>query len=747
MGNRTWSVTFVVLASTLAPPSGLAGQSARHSNGSHTPPAASLRTPEPLVLARMSREPTLDGVVEPTEWANATSLTLTQFWPSFGAPLSQPSEVFLAYDDDYLYAAARLTDDEVRANSFQRDGWNGDDALDVIVDPLNDDRTAMLFTTTPLGMQQDQEILNDGVVAAGLEPINRAWNTFWDAASTITDEGWATEVRIPLSSLRYRLENGNATMGIIVGRTIIRTGALQVYPAIEPIHDRAYFKPSLAQDVILTGIPRRSPLYVSPYVLAGAGRQRERGLPAVETTTVEEIGGDVKYGLTDRLTLDLTVNTDFAQVESDAVQVNLDRFNLLFPERRQFFQERSSIFEFSHGDEGRLFHSRRIGLSDEGRQRRIFGGARLTGQIGAWDVGFLDMQIDGADGAPGENAGVVRMRRSMADGAARLGGIATSRVENDGHGRYAWGVDGLVRLGARDELTVQFAQTEDTERAEGLVDRSMAHVLVQRPTSDGFGYFVDGVYSGESYDPALGFEERNAFMSAKGQVRWGWRPAEGFWGRHMLRLTTRLFVRAEDRSLQSGLIRLRWTGSFRQGGLFNIAFNNEWEDLRAPLRLTPDVDVPAGRYFEQNVFMNVITGNARKVSGEALFFAEQFFDGWSARLRLTPTWAVSRHLSLSADVTRQRVWFPDRDQSFDPDIYRFRVRAARDTKLSGEVFVQYSRLAERATANFRVRYRFAEGQELFVVYDHLRDDREPAFLPDLGQTDQRLLIKYVHTLR
>jgi hypothetical protein len=703
----------------------------------------------PFVLTRLAEPIVLDGVVTHEEWGAVAPLPLVQYWPDHGGPISQRTEIYVAYDDEYLYAAARFWDsdpDAINRNSLYRDFWNGDDVFDLVIDGFNDGQTGMIFSTAATGAQQDLEVLNNAERIGGTEPVNEAWNTFWDAETRVTDEGWFAEVRIPLSSLRFREEDGRVVMGLIASRLIARSNERLTFPNIAPELADASIKPSLAQDVVLEGVSSFRPAYATPYLLTGGDRARRPGAQGLGTDRTLEAGGELKYGLTEGLTLDLTANTDFAQVESDAVEVNLDRFNLFFPEKRQFFQERSSIFEFIHGDEGRLFHSRRIGLDDTGRPLRILGGARLAGRAGGWDVGLLDMQIAGTDGAVGENDGVLRFKRGILGNGSTVGGMVTTRFRRDGRTALAVGADASFRLFESDDLMLQLAQSEDSEASEQFVDRTMARMFWRRSTESGLGYYVDAVYSGSDYAPPLGFEERDAFVSLKGRLQWSWMPEGGPFARHQTFFTLRRFTRVQDGSLESALVRFRWMGSFRRGGVYNVAFNNVWEDLADALHLPGGVVVPAGRYFEQDIFMNLHLGNANAFSGQAIGSIENFFDGYTAWLQLQPSWAISSHLTVGGDFKRQHVWFPSRDQSFDADIYRFRVQAALDRKLSAQTFLQYSRLSDRVTMNARLRYRFSEGRDLYVVYDQLRDlEHEPNGLEGLGLADQRLLIKYVYT--
>jgi len=341
-----------------------------------------------MELVRLSGPIDFDGMPDEAIWQEVPSLPLTMYFPTFGGQPAERSEIRVAYDDHYLYAAGWFYDSDpsgIRINSLYRDRWNGDDAFAIYVDPFNDNRNAKWFGTTASAMRFDLLVSDDGAV------LNDSWDTFWDAKTVVTDEGWFAEVRIPFSSLGFQVDDqGRATMGLTVTRLVSRTGERVTFPAIDP---RFLFRqPSVAQDVVLTGVETRKPVYITPYALAGIDRA---AVPVVagygyDQEDLREFGLDVRYAMSSNLTLDLTVNTDFAQVEADDQQVNLDRFSLFFPEKRRFFQERSGLFDFNLGSGSRLFHSRRIGLTDENEVVPVLGGARVVERVdegGVWGSG------------------------------------------------------------------------------------------------------------------------------------------------------------------------------------------------------------------------------------------------------------------------------------------------------------------------------------------------------------------------
>ena len=262
--------------------------------------------------------------------------------------------------------------------------------------------------------------------------LNRDFNTFWDAAVSQDSAGWYAEIRVPFKSLRFQETDGQVIMGLSAQRKIARKVERLIYPAIPPIANWAFLRPSMAQKIVLTGIEPTRTVYVAPYALVGTEGWNELNEQETDYQRQSEfqwnVGGDVKFSITNNLTMDFTVNTDFAQAEADDQLINLTRFSLFFPEKRQFFQERAGIFDFRVGGQSRLFFSRRIGLTDDGQAVPIYGGVRLVGRFDTWDLGALNMQTQPFDSIPSENFGVLRLRRRAFNQYSYVGGMFTSRM-------------------------------------------------------------------------------------------------------------------------------------------------------------------------------------------------------------------------------------------------------------------------------------------------------------------------------
>lgn len=466
----------------------------------------------------------VDGRLDDSAWSAAVRLPFLQFSPVAGAPPSDTTVVLVGHDATSLYVAGRFeaAGGGIQATSLTRDHIGADDVFRLTLDTFDDNVNAVQFAVTPAGVQADYAISQGG------ESITDSWNTFWDVATVREDAAWYVEMRIPLSSLRFEAVDGVVRMGLIASRYAARANEVSAFPRLDPRLANAERRPSAGAAVTLREVPQRTAVYLTPYVLGGRAWEQQlsaAGYSAASNNTAE-VGFDVKAALSSSVTLDLTANTDFAQVEADDEQINLTRFSLFFPEKRQFFQERAGIFQVATGglmDNGLLFHSRRIGLDPEGRPLRIYGGARIVGRFGGWDLGVLDMQTEAAGRDGSENLGVVSIRRRLFDEESTAGILLTTRVGQGGRRQVTWGMDGRLRWRADDYVIAQVAGTDDFDGAGG----TMARVALERPStfsSQGFGYTAGLKWSGAAFRPALGFQPREDFTHTWANIRYGFFP-------------------------------------------------------------------------------------------------------------------------------------------------------------------------------------------------------------------------------
>ncbi len=729
---------------------------------SYTAPADPADMP-PFKPVRIDGKITVDGKIDEPAWEKISPLPLATYEPIHLAPPTEMTEIRIGYDDHYLYISGRLYDSNpsgIRANSMYRDRYAGDDVLSVLIDTFNDNENALWFFTNPTGVRFDIAITRDGEGGSSQGPPgNLSWNTYWDTATTITDEGWFAEMRIPFSSLGFQDSDGHVEMGMVVYRYIARKNERQTFPKLPATYRDGYRKPSLMQDVVLEGVYSQKPVYVTPYAAGGLGQ--EAVLDDTETSYEtdnefsREVGLDVKVNVTSNLTLDLTANTDFAQVEADDQQVNLTRYSLFFPEKRQFFQERAGMFEFQTGRVDRLFYTRRIGLND-GVPARILGGTRLTGRMGRWDLGLINMQTARSgspeEEVPSENFGVVRLRRQVLNPYSYAGGMVTSRLGEDGAYNIAYGLDGLLRVVGNDYLTLQWAQTLDddiiSDHGFDFLRSALVRTEYERRTELGWNYGASLSWLGPDYDPEMGFVRRLSIASASARLSYGkLMPAASPVRLRRISLFSTSSVRTDDRELDSGYIGIYSTWEFKSGAGLTLVPRITYENLPEALELPFDNSVPEGSYLFPNLEMRYESSRGRLLQLESEFEVGGFYDGWQATGSLGPTWIASRFVELGSEYELSLVDMPKRDASFQAHIVRFRGQLALNTKVSASAFVQYSNVAALTLANLRLRYNFAEGNDFWLVYNqgwHADRYREIPLLP--ASSGRTALIKYTYTL-
>jgi hypothetical protein len=725
---------------------------------------------EPIIIPRISEPITLDGHIDEPVWITIDSLPLTMHVPTFGLEPQHPTDIRVAYDDTYIYLAAicHTPPEEIFATSYRRDLMAPTtDYIGIVLDTFNDNENALAFSVMPTSARLDYTVSND---AQGSSPMNTSWNTFWDAETARFEGGWSVEIRIPLSSLRFQDTNGKVEMGMIVFRWFASNTSVATYPPIPPNWGFwSFSKPSQAQKVILENVYSRKPVYITPYALGGM--EQAFRLNSARTLYIRNddpsynLGLDLKYGLTNNLTLDLTFNTDFAQVEADDQQVNLTRFSLFFPEKRLFFQERASIFnfgaveysnlfDFSQGTTNQLFYSRRIGLY-EGTPVAILGGLRLVGRLGGWDIGALNMQtarekniLVEESSLPSENFGVLRLRRQVFNPYSYAGIMLTTRIQSDGRYNTAYGFDGVIRMFSEDYLSVSWAQSAGNDVPFDATDfnSTRVHTRWERRLLDGFGYDISYSRSGEMYNPELGFILRRDYTRIGDRIFYGWFPGErSSLQRHQIYLNGAVYLRNADNSIESFEYGPSWEATLKSGNSILLKAFMFRENLDEAFVLSDHAEVPPGTYNFVNAAASyeIFGGRTR---GSVAATGGTFYDGTSVSFSVNPSLILSRHVQMQGFYRYTRIRFPKRKQEYDGHLVRLKVDASMNTKLSTAAFIQYNYSIHAVIINMRIRYNPREGNDLYIVYNeglNTNRDRGELMLPPTS--NRTILIKYTYT--
>ncbi len=707
-------------------PTSVIGQSVEPSG---TYPVDPLSLPRPVIHAtRVDGPIQIDGVLDDTVWAEARADTRPwiQTIPDLGMPASQPTILRIVYDDETLYIGAELFDEDTRSLAVpgleQDFDTPNSDIFGVAIDTYLDRQNGFLWAVNPGGALWDAQAFND---QRDLAP---AWEGIVEARTTINDSTWVVEMAIPFATMRFNPVEGDQVWGINFSRRIRRRNEDALWAPV-PIQYRVY-KFSLAGTMEgLRDLPRGRNLWVKPYALG----DRLSGARNPQSDESADFGLDAKWGLTPRLTLDLTANTDFSQVEVDREQVNLSRFSLFFPERRDFFLENEGTFGFqdtairnyrtgSSPRNFRLFNSRRIGLSRTREALPIGGGARLTGRIGErLEIGLLDMQTRSApelsDGSSyqAENFAVGRMKGTF--GPATIGGMFINRQETGGGQRSSYnrsyGVDANIQLASNVLLSTYWAHTDDDSPTGSDENAAMVQTAWREAFWDASALFK---HVGDGFNPETGFVDRTALRRYFGKV--GIHPQVDALGVREINpyvdvdVYTNLDDALESRGVEAGAIM-----SLLAGGQIAVRVRDRYERLFETTTIG-GVDIAQGTYewLEPGVTLATRGDLPVFVRGNAQW--GDFYDGSRTSLSADLTVRPNEHVSI--EVGGQRNDLTLGGSAFTADIYSAGVRLALNTQAFLLAFVQYNEATDELVSNARVNIIHAPLSDIFLVYTERR---------------------------
>ena len=449
-----------------------------------------------VVAVRTDQLIEIDGSLDEDVWRSIVPVTeFVQRLPQDGAQPSEKSEMRILYNDNYLYFGFTFFDSEpekVRATILNRGGWiHRDDKLEIALDTYLDRRNAYLFEMNPLGTQDDALISDENKPSLD----EWAWDGVYISEGRVTDYGWVLEVAIPWNTLRFPSED-ELTMGLAVKRYINRKNESVMWPHIGLEYSSDVYQ--VSQYANLTGlknIKRGNDIKIKPFGIAGAQEQ------ITDNENISDdlgsAGADLYYGLNSNLTLNLTYNTDFAQVEADNAKINLTRFSLFYPEKREFFLTRSKLFAFGNPRQTEIFFSRRIGLN-----QNVLGGTRIFGQIGKNSIGALNIHTKGENGQPATAYSAFRLRSDVRD-RTTVGAVITD-VSNKNGQNSVFGIDGQMRFWGSSSMNVWYSQVDDSN----LEDPSAASMIRLDLKNDRY-FFTTGQHRvDKEFHPALGFVQR-----------------------------------------------------------------------------------------------------------------------------------------------------------------------------------------------------------------------------------------------
>jgi hypothetical protein len=696
----------------------------------------------------------VDGLLDEAAWGGVAAATeFRQREPTEGAAATEGTEVRVVFDETTLYIGvlARHNDSDgviarilqrdrvMRASAFENEPqFAGDDAVAILLDPFHDHRNAVVLATNPNGAEFDALLTDEG------REFNVDWRGVWEVAAQRTDEGWSAEFAIPFRSLRFPSDS-DQPWGFNVYR-VIRGKNEEVLWSSWSRANEGFARVSRAGHLHgLTDLPRAGMnLEVKPYVLGGVSQDT---LPAatdpsralLDTDSELDLGVDLKYEVRPGLLLDLTLNTDFAQVEADSEQVNLTRFSLFFPEKRDFFLENAGIFEMGWRSAFEpppflLFFSRQIGISDD-EEIPVLGGARLTGRIGAQTVGFMDVVTDDTFEEPKTNFAVARLKRDFGP-SNYLGGMVTDRRSSDGW-NTAGGADFSVWPGPALNLQGFVAGTATS----GVGGDGAAWRIGLDYQQDRFGVAVGHLGITDEANAEMGFVTRTDILQNDALVRatprpqlLGLRKLDLYWN---TRVTTRV-----DGVMQDWLSGPAISPQWDSGESLTMWYLRGATRLDEEFEIRDDVFVPAGDYDANQFGWIGSTSHNRPVVLSTMGVLQDTYDGTINMVSGDLQWTPTANVSLAVGYTYNRVDIPA--DAFNADLARMRLSLALSTRLTAHALLQYNDEDDLLAANLRINFIHRPGSDLFIVFNEKRGS--DASLWDLNNRAALMKVTYLARL-
>ncbi len=705
-------------------------------------------------IPRLSHPINFDGQVTEGEWDDIATLPLVSHWPTYSEQPNAKTMMRIAHDDKYVYWAAICYGDlsRIQESTFERDGIGMTlDHIAIVLDTYNDNENALAFVVSSTGSRADLSIRND---AQGDEPVDLSWNSYWEAQVSKTDDAWVMEARLPFSSLRFQTVEDQVTMGIIVYRYLPHDRQMDIYPKVKPDWGFwSFFKPSQAQDISFSNITNKRPWFTSPYLLGATGyhhtKPDDNTYPEKLNDSRFTAGLDVQHAITDNMNLDITVNTDFAQVEADDQVVNLSRFSFFFPEKRRFFLERSSIMDFGFDANNRLFYSRRIGIKD-GKINPLWGGARLVGRLNNYDVGFMNIQSREYDGNPSENFGVLRLRKRVSKNNSYVGGIFTSRSDWQGANNFTYGLDAILNLFGNDYLKVNVAGNYDSQDSLTydylLDDRKRIYVMWENRSQLGFNYSLSYSQVDKQYDPGLGFEVRNDFKAVGDRLSYGWFMHESK-SLRFLRLDLRgtaYFSNSTD-LLETFQTSPQFFMEWKNSSSLSLAFNRFYDNVYEAFDLADGIQVPIGEYTNKDITVSYQSPQVNFLNANFNVTSGSFYGGDRFSAGITPQFTLSKYVTLSGFYQFNQIDF--NNSRLDAHVARLKVATSLDVHLSVNAFVQVNSLSNVSAANVRLRYNWKDGNDLYIVYNETLNNNGKTDLTIPFSDYRALIVKYIYTFQ
>jgi hypothetical protein len=693
-----------------------------------------------LQTIKISERITIDGRIDEPAWAKAAVAgNFIQNEPDEGAPATEPTSIRVLYDQDSLYLAVEARDSEINRaivtelrKDFNRD--NGDQLV-IAIDTFHDERNAYQFAINPAGAKWDAQMVNEG------RETNSNWDGVWYVEARILDDGWVAEIAIPFKTLKFP-RTPVQTWGINFQRGLRRRNEDSFWSPLPRIY--GIQRVSMAGTLEgLEGIEPGANVKLKPYAVSNFLENGRTG----KRTYTGDIGFDVKYGVTTGLTWDFTYNTDFAQVEADEQQINLTRFNLFFPEKRDFFLENSGIFQFGSNERGAfggggggggggdqagvgrqvrgndmvMFFSRRIGLSDPNDATPaaipILGGTRLTGRIGeGYEIGLLNIQQRGYGDNGATNFTVGRLRKNIFSNSDIGFMITNKEVQDSNNYNRVVGADANFRIGRYTSINSYIAKAAGPDASS----RNLAGRAGFSYRDDSWNLSSHYTSIQENFNNEMGFVPRRGIRKLNSGFAYTWRPEKWRkWIRQINPHTELDYTLDRHGRLETRYIQYHFPFGFQNGANIETGVNPSLEYLAAPFVISSLAQpISPGVYRSTEYFINVRSDNSRKLSGNIQSGAGPFYTGYKRTYVAGAVWRQNYKLTTSFNYTRNNIDLPE--GNFDTDLFGARVNYGFSTTVFLNALVQYNSTSQQWSSNIRFNIIHRPLSDFFIVYNERR---------------------------
>jgi len=659
---------------------------------------------------RVQTPPVIDGSLSDSVWQSAPAISdFAEQEPKRNNPPSEKTEVKILYDENNIYIGAFCYDREpgkIVARELKWDGrMSADDNFQLLFDTFNDDKNAYWFATNPMGMHDDA--LTTG---SDFSNFNESWNGVWDVRSSITDSGWCAEFIFPLFNFKFESQSP-LTWGVNFTREIRRKGEAIQWTSIG--ENRGFWHIPFAGDLIFEeGLRRGDPVFVKPYLSAGF---ENNGSARQEIT---KAGLDIKYPVTRNLTLDVSFNSDFAQVEADQAQINLTRFPLFFPEKRDFFLEGANIFSFDMSGSNQLFYSRRIGLKS-GKQIPIINGIKLVGRFNRTEIGALNVVTNSSEGEPLTNYSVFRAKQDFLDNSY-YGFLITNKFSEGSFNSVFAGDVGLSFKKFLGEYNLLITSGAAYSNGKNNSPESWAGKFSVSFPNDLLDIYSAYKFIQKDFNPEMGFISRTGVQMITNNIHIT--PRLNEYG------IKKLVFSPLESSLQLDNNGNMISGDFTvtpfgfntpRGDEFELEIRRRFDDVEADYNFFKDHTITAGRYWFTTYSAEYQIGKGADLIGGAGISTGDYYDrkgtAYYGNIYFNPNSLFTLEMRAEND------YFSKGDEKFSTVEFSTTARLDFSTRLFTLFQAQWKNEDSRVGLIYRINYQPKIGSNVYLVVNHTLD--------------------------